>query len=162
MPSENGFNRDDTPPNRKRVISIKRVAATQQWKVTVLDEKFQGFWVHVIGGRTVPCMNGPELCEWHLKKVPLKWLGYLTVIDETTNEIVFVEFTDYSAQNLLKASKEYANFRGLQLHLCRERQTLRAPVRATILGTAPIHRVLPPAKDVTPSLRRVWGLDKND
>jgi hypothetical protein len=153
------FSTDDEPNFRPRVTPIRKIGATDQVTVVILSPRIQGFNTHWDGDHTEPCLVGDSLCRLCLKKVPRKWTGFLHCFDETTREHCFIELTDFAWERLKKLAADYPSCRGLKVCFVRERKTIRSPVKATILGLEPAHRIQSPERRVEPTLRRIWGLE---
>lgn len=158
MGKKNVLHRQDTPPSVKALIGIKKVAAAERFTCLVVSTEIHGYWTHWDGQRTVPCLNGPKLCPYHLKLIPARWAGFVHVANPDGTGNNFLELTALAAQTLLDVCRGRQSMRGAIIHVNRKNGKLRSPLEFALVGEFDLNKPFRAPADPLPTLKRIWRM----
>lgn len=154
------LNRQDSAPKPGPETEIRRVPAAITVSCIVLSEKISGFWTHWAVDHSVPCQGKKETCPAHRSGYPLRWKGYLYVLDLRSNEEYFLELTPIAAKALEAVLGTSISWRGTRMEIRRGNgQKARLSVSVQEIGGQRPTGHLSAAKDVTQTLVALWGID---
>ena len=152
------FSRNDNPRPRARVVPIRQIQAIDQLQLVVLSHSIWGIDVHWSLGRILPHVTDSKLCQHCLARAPLKWRGYLHVVNPKNDDQFFLELTDYAYKGFLKATQAFESKRGLICLFARERKTLKAPVATSFVSDAYVGKSLPASQTPEQTLKVIWKI----
>lgn len=147
------------PPSPGPKSLIRRLKAGEKFNFILLGNLW-GCWTHWAGNKSEPCTGEKQDCVGHRKGLPVRWKGYLHVVNQETRQLEFLEVTPLSADQLLEIVGRDQPLRGNRIHVRRGEGT-KARLTITILAAATAINpgiVLPPGEDPSGTLRRLWGM----
>lgn len=156
------LNRNNDPPRSGPEIWVRRLRANEVIQCGIISPHFWGFVVHWAGNRTEPCYRETRTCPGHRRGLPVKWKGYLYVLDHAIREYQFLEFPPVAATHLLNQFENGHSLRGEVLSIKRMNGVAsRLKVtRLTDKFDIPKEKI---ESDVDPirTLCKIWGVDVN-
>lgn len=153
------INREDRPPRPGPEMQIVRLKSGQELHCTVISPALWGCYVHWAGNRSEPCYADKQKCPGHKKGLPIRWKGYIHVIDNHKQKECFLELTPLSADQLLGQIGSGEPLRGQRLSV-RRMAGDKARLKVSLLAhhTAVSSAELPLAKDPYKTLAKLWGI----
>lgn len=153
------INRANEPPRPGPEMQVVRLKAGQELHATVLSDALWGCYVHWNGSRSEPCYADKKQCPGHKRGLPLRWKGYLHVVDNHRQTECFLELTPLAADQLIAQVGTGEPLRGQRLSM-RRMSGDKARLKVTLLAhhTAVSKAELPRAKDPYATLVKLWGI----
>lgn len=154
------YNRQDEPPPVGRVLHILKIGDKTRMTVKVCASNIFGVVTHYDRRwkRTVRCTKHLGQCEYHENQVAERWAGFVHVCNMDGHGEAFVELTALAAHRLKAIAQQHGVFRGLIIHLYRERGTIKSPVAVEYVGVHDGKFELPSERSPEPTLDRLWTL----
>lgn len=154
------LNRANGKPKSGPDVWVRRLKKNDHISVAVCSLAVWEFWVHWAGNRTVPCLKPTKTCPGHRQGLPLKWKGFLYVVNHNARRAEFLEITGGAAKQLEELVGENANLRGKRFTVTRgngdaARLTFSSLPDWSVFSTA----TLPEDKDPAKTLCKMWGLE---
>lgn len=154
--------RDNTPPKPGPKHEVKRLKANERITCTILDDEPAGYWIHWAVRHSIPCNSRREECDGCRLEMPLKWRGYLSVLDHHDMTAKLVELTAHSAESMQLQLGTARDWRGWNCELQRMNgDKARLVVRGGTRCTQQVIDTLPAALDSLGILLDLWQRAKN-
>lgn len=154
------LNRLNDPPVAGPDVWVRRLGAREKLHATILSPHFWGFMVHWAGNHSEPCYREIRTCPGHRRGLPLKWKGYLYVIDHVSKEFQFLELPPGAAKELVNWYHPLKDLRGQRCIITRgEGSKARLKVEIQLPWEKVSSDPLPKDKDPIITLCRLWGVD---
>lgn len=154
------FVRGAAPPAPRRRMEVFRVTTAETSQFTCLSPAIYGQWVHWFGRRTHECFQDRKDCEGCRNNWPVKWKGYLHVIDPSGRSEGFLEVTSTCWNLIHTQMQDGQRLRGLRFRLARTKGGAKGRYLVTILETPAMEKDLPEEKDPIQTLRFLWAAKK--
>lgn len=155
------YRTDATPPAPGPRDEIIRLKNANVRRFVILSAEVTGIWSHWDGERSVGCTGtDKDDCEGHRKEWPLRWKGYLHVIDSYTSKPGFLEVTPGCAKALLTFFGTSRSMRGYNLKVWRSSDKKGSRLLCEVGQPVAALEALPSERDPYPSVARLWEGDK--
>lgn len=160
-PKKSWFNRDDKGPSAARGPDVKKISGDDKICIVICSIDVQGYWTHwdLATMRTVACQVNKELCPHCLTFQPMRWAGFIHVVNAKYEMPVFIELTALAKENLLGSLPEGEKLRGSKFLVHRERRSAKSPLVFEYLGRGEGVKALPLPADPEQLLRRLWRVN---
>jgi len=148
------------PPQDLSYIRAVWPKVNQPINGIILCQRPTGCWGHPIEGenfRFVGCIGKDEGCDHCAYHRPLRWAGYVSILDPKTGRIQLACLTKEAAKNCPPLCDKRRQLRGMCLHLARAGASKFGRVHAEV-STGPAGYPLPKPPDVAHRLLLLWGL----
>lgn len=148
--------RQDAPPKSGPDIFVRRLRAAEKLTVQLISPSLWGCWVHWAGDHSEPCLEDKKKCPGHARGLPVKWKGYLHVINLHNRREEFLEMTPYSANMMLDQVEADVPLRGYRLQ-CERGKGDKARVKVLVLPCLTEASGLPQPVDPYKTLCNLWS-----
>lgn len=144
------------PPKRSRTYKIITPKVTERLELAVVGESILGVDVHY-SDRTV--LHRETNCAWCASGLPIRWSGYIAVLDVHRRAPAVLALTPSVAQQLMRHAETLGQLRGLRVALRRYSPSghqirPNSPVRVEVLGIVKTD-LMPASFPVLPSVKHV-------
>jgi len=158
MDDDREFTRRDTPPPVRKIIKIARITSSDICTGIILSEKMEGFDFHFdpVTFRTLPCYSPVETCPWHALEMPIKWYGFLHLLDRHTGNQFYVQLTPYATKGVEQMLELKGRLRGLEIEVRREKGHKRGPLVVRFLNDLWAEKAWPPGVSPKDTLRALF------
>lgn len=148
--------RQNLPPKSGPEIFVRRLRAAEKLTVQVLSRSLWGCYVHWAGDHSEPCLEDAKKCPGHARGLPVKWKGYLHVMNLHNRRAEFLEFTPFSANQIIDQVDTAQPLRGYRLQ-CERGKGDKARVKVVVLPCLNMEVVLPDEIDPYKTLCKLWS-----
>ena len=152
---------NEPPPLRKNLY-IRRVKVNAPFEGIIVSPAFYGVYVHWGPGRSIPCYEDKSSCAGHRLGYPVKWYGYLHVVNGHNKREEFLEVPNQAALDLLAEIGEGGDLRGTRVKIKRgqgEQTRFQFELQSRLELVAPKYR-LPDPRCPDQALRNMWGINE--
>lgn len=150
------FSNKPPPEGRRPGIALVRTPANRPLVAIVTSDDLVGTPTHYYRNRTTPCEG--EGCPICAEGFSWKWHGYLSCVDQGSQEHILFEFTAQASDAFRSYHKQYGTLRGCLFRA--NRHAGRYNGRVTI-QTRPADlqaKTLPPGVNLTAMLCHIWNI----
>jgi hypothetical protein len=144
------------PPRPGPELFILRLKGGELKTITIYSRSLFGVNVHWNGAKSEPHFKEEKNCNGCLKKMPMRWKGFLHGFCHEMGQEVFLELTPASAHSLLDQLGQGTVMRGNRIQVKRTKGD-KGRLIIACLTAVPNPESLPPEKDPATSLLRLWG-----
>jgi len=155
-----GMIRGAVPPAPQKRMEVFRVTTAETAQFTCCCSAIFGQWVHWFGRRSHECRQDKGECEGCRNNWPVKWKGYLHVIDPMGKHEGFLEVTATCWNLLMQQLQPKQTLRGVRFRLARTKGGAKGRYLVTVLETTATEESLPIERDPLTTLRFLWNAKK--
>jgi len=148
--------RGAVPPAPTTKMEVFRVTCAETTQFSVVSERVFGQMVHWYGRRSHECTGQANGCEGCRENWPIKWKGYLHVVDPMKRYEGFLEITPACWQLLDNQIIDKSTLRGIRFRISKTKGGPKGRYLVAVLEGREPHEVLPMERDPLPVLRVLW------
>ncbi len=145
------------PPPPGPEIWIRRLRAREVLRCTILSTEMWGVQFHWTGKVSAPHFVPTEQCAGCQAQQPLKWRGYLHIVNQDKMVSEFLELSPALVRAVETATGLTGGWRGLRMRFERGAGD-RAKVSCSLQGPDRSVEPLPAERDPLRELSLLWGL----
>jgi len=148
--------RGAAPPAPTKRMDVFRVTSAETTQFTCVSARIFGQMVHWHGRRSHECTKETGACEGCTSNWPVKWKGYLHVVDPLRRHEGFLEVTATCWQLLENLILDKDTLRGLRFRLSKTKGGPKGRYLVSVLEGRELSEILPIERDALPVLRQLW------
>jgi hypothetical protein len=145
------------PPRRMAYIPLLSPKPLQEVKGIVLQADITGVLTHFFEGQTAPCFKGQIFCPGCEAGRPVRWKGYLPVLQWLNRKPGLLELTEEAVRTNERLLVGGSPLTGMVVTARRIGKQKNSPVRVSFEDGSP-HMNLPVPFDVHTVLLAIWGV----
>jgi len=148
------------PPAPTRRMEVFRVTTAETTTFVCCSSAIFGQWVHWFGRRSHECRKDRGDCEGCRNNWPVKWKGYLHVMDPLGRSEGFLEVTATCWTLLVNQLPERQTLRGIRFRISRTKGGAKGRYLVNVLELKATEESLPIERDPLNTLRFLWNAKK--
>lgn len=151
-----------SPPHEatRSAFRLLRTPAKGKLQLLITCDQLLGCFTHFFAGRTTPCTG--EACEACHAGASARWHGYVSAIEQKTNEQVVFECTAAAAEAFGAYRAKHGTLRGCDCIASRVAPRPNARVRLQMRPLDLTGRDLPKPINLRLALCHIWGIPANE
>jgi len=148
------------PPPKKFKIEVIRITTVEPLQLICVSRSIYGQPVHWFGRRSHECLSDRGKCHGCEENWPVKWQGYLHVMNASGDWQAFLEITATAWEILLSQAHQGKDLRGMIFRVGRTKGGAKGRYLISVLERRVDEPQLLKELDPYPTLRMLWAAKK--
>lgn len=150
------FSNEPPTGGDRQGIALIRTPANRPFVAIVTSEDLVGCATHYYRNRTTPC-EGDD-CAICAEGLPWRWHGYLSCVDQHTNDHVMFEFTANASDAFRTYRNQYRTMRGCHFKATRQGNRYNGRVHIICKPADLAGKRLPPGANLPAMCCHIWNI----